>query len=428
MNLFLKINILLIIGLIILYLFFILFESINYDKKYKKIKEFEDSEAKSFIKNFFSNFFSDIKKFREINNKNILLDDNSLLKNENPDISIIITVYNQANCFYKALRSVQNQSIKNIEILIIDDCSIDNSTDVIEKYMKEDNRIILLKHESNEGKIKSRSDGILMARGKYITILDGDDMLSNESILFKCFTISILADLDIVEFNQFVYLKNKFYGLINYNMIKDFNNRIIYQPELYYKFVSFSKKDSDIGFLNRVIVSKLIKTIIFKKALEYIGPKYTKDYILDYEDSIMSVALFRVANSYYHMKEYGYYYAKEDCKNPLPNINFKKCNCKKFLTNNELDPIKYLNFLLDKYENKEIENWLLYKELISIDCIKHLDNYINGNFSYVYLIIEKINESNFNYKQRKDKILKIKEKLMKKEKLVQLNVNSLSNK
>ena len=211
-------------------------------------------------------------------------------------------------------------------------------------------------------------------------------------------------------------------------MFKDLNNRIIYQPELYYKFVSFSKKDSDIGFLNRVIVSKLIKTIIFKKVLEYIGTKYTNDYLLDYEDSIMSVSLFRVANSYYHMKEYGYYYAKDDCKNPLPNTSLKKCKSKKFINNNELDPIKYLNFLLDKYENNEIENWLLYKELISIDCIKHLDNYINSNFSYVYLIIKKINESNFNCKQRRDKLLKVKEKLMNKEKLIQLKVNLLSNK
>ena len=114
-------------------------------------------------------------------------------------------------------------------------------------------------------------------------------------------------------------------------MFKDLNNKIIYQPELYYKFVSFSKKDSDIGFLNRVIVSKLIKTIIFKKVLEYIGTKYTNDYLLDYEDSIMSVSLFRVANSYYHMKEYGYYYAKDDCKNPLPNTSLKKCKSKKFI-------------------------------------------------------------------------------------------------
>ena len=169
----------------------------NFDFKYKKIKEFEDSSFKSFIKNFFTNQISDMKKFREINCKNILLNNISFHKNEYPDVSIIITVYNQANCFHSALRSVQNQSLKNIEIIIIDDCSLDNSAEEIEKYMKEDNRIIFLKHESNDGKIKSRSDGIRMAKGKYITIIDGDDSLSDENILYNSFTIASLADLDV---------------------------------------------------------------------------------------------------------------------------------------------------------------------------------------------------------------------------------------
>ena len=146
---------------------------------------------------FFWNQISVMKTFREINCKNILLNNIGFKKNENPDVSIIITVYNQANCFYSALRSVQNQSLKNIEIIIIDDCSLDNTTETIENYMKEDNRIIYLRHESNDGKIKSRSDGVRIAKGKYITIVDGDDALSNEDILYNCFTIAELADLDV---------------------------------------------------------------------------------------------------------------------------------------------------------------------------------------------------------------------------------------
>ena len=58
-------------------------------------------------------------------------------------------MYNQAHCIYKGLRSVQNQSLKNIEIIIIDDCSEDNSTDVIKEYQKEDPRIILIIHDAN---------------------------------------------------------------------------------------------------------------------------------------------------------------------------------------------------------------------------------------------------------------------------------------
>ena len=138
-----------------------------------------------------------MKKFRELNCKNSLLNNFRFQKSENPDVSVIITAYNQAHCFYGALRSIQNQSLKNIEIIIIDDCSLDNTTEVINKYINEDKRIIYLKHDSNDGKMKSRSDGIRIAKGQYITIIDGDDALIDENILYNSFTIASLADLDV---------------------------------------------------------------------------------------------------------------------------------------------------------------------------------------------------------------------------------------
>ena len=141
-----------------------------------KIKEFEKSYSKSFIDNFFlENNINEISKFREINIKDILIEHNIYQKNENPDVSVIITVFNQANCFYKALRSVQNQSLKNIEIIIIDDCSLDNTTE-------------------------ARSDAVKIAKGKYITIVDGDDAFCHRNILYNSLSILNMANLDVVEF------------------------------------------------------------------------------------------------------------------------------------------------------------------------------------------------------------------------------------
>ena len=389
------------------------------DVKYKAIKEFEDSTPNIYMNEYFDKQILKIKQFREINSKNILLNKIKFTKNENPDVSVIITIYNQANCFHIALRSVQNQSLKNLEIIIIDDCSLDNSNEVIKKYLKEDKRIIYLRHKSNDGKIKSRSDGVRIAKGKYITIIDGDDSLSNENILYYCFSIASLADLDIVGFNIYIFRKNNFENINNYKNIKNLNNRIIYQPELYYKFVSFDKKESTEGFVNRNIVAKLIKNDIFKSVLEYIGPKYTEDYISVYEDTIMSVSLFRIANSYYQIKECGYYYSKEEeCKASFPFLNFSKCKQKNFRNDKRLDPIKYLNFLLDKYRNNKIENYLLSKELISIDYYNNLDNVINANLSYTYSIIEKIINLNLYYNNGKNKISQIKKKLLKKQNII----------
>ena len=389
----------------------------SFDQKYIKIKEFQDSYEKSFLENFFSEKkISEMKKFREINCKDILLDNKNLINNENPDVSVIITVYNQANCFFSSLRSVQNQSLKNIEIIIIDDCSLDNTTEIIEKYMIEDKRIIYLKHQSNDGKIKSRSDGVKLAKGKYITIIDGDDALSHKDILYNCFTIANISDLDVIEFRHALFQKKNYvYLYSNLDNIKNLKNRIIYQPELTFKFVDFSTRDSTFGMMNRNIVSKLIKNDIFKKVLHYIGPKYTEDYLLDYEDIIMSISLFHIANSYYYMSECGYYRARGEFIETYPLSNLKKCKPKSFKINKELDTIKYLNFLLEKSKGEEIESKLIYKELIALNHNKKLEKRINYDFQYVYEVLNKIVQSNFYSIGMKQKILQLKDNLLKKE-------------
>ena len=130
-------------------------------------------------------------EFRKINSENKLIEENpNFQKSNNPDITVVMTMYNQAHCIYKGLRSVQNQSFKNIEIIIVDDCSEDNSTDVIKEYQKEDPRIILITHDANESRMKARTDGIRAAKGKYITIIDGDDAFIHKDILKHSFFIA----------------------------------------------------------------------------------------------------------------------------------------------------------------------------------------------------------------------------------------------
>ena len=394
------------------------------DKKYLKIKDFENSYSKTFLQNFFFNEqISEMKNYREINCKDILIETKQFKKSDNPDISVIITVYNQANKFYSALRSVQNQSLKNIEIIIIDDCSLDNTTEIITQYMKEDERIIYIKHESNDGKIKSRSDGVRIAKGKYITIIDGDDSLSNQNILYNSYTIAKMANLDIVQF-RFALFNKKICINLNSNLdyIQNLKNRIIYQPELSQKFIYYSENDLIEGYANRNIVSKLIRNEVFKEILKYIGPKYTEDYILDYEDTIMSVSLFKKGNSFYYMQECGYYIAKGELVNNYPFIQSKKCKTKSIEVNKDLDSIKYLNFLLDKSSGSEIENFLIYKELIAVNRHKKLDKLKNVDFSNIYYILSKINQSKFYSQKMKKRISQVKDKLLKRENTTKLKI------
>ena len=324
-----------------------------------------------------------------VNIENILLDKVKYKKSNYPDISIILTVYNQAHCIHKALRSIQNQSIKNIEIIIIDDCSIDNSTEIIKFFQKEDDRIIFVNHKSNEGKIKARTDGIKIAKGKYITILDGDDSFIHKDILYNSLFIANLANLDVVEFLLLYYVNNKFITVTN-----NFNiNNIIYQPELRTKFFIIKNDKSFRPIISRTITGKIIKNKIMQKVINNIGIKYTKDFILNYEDTIMAVSLYQISQSYYLLKEPGYYYTGE--KNNYIAINKnKKCKNNEKLIK-DMDEIKFLNFLLEKTENNLLERQVIYHEIISINYYQNFEKSINNHFDLVYNIFDKMIESKF---------------------------------
>lgn len=91
-------------------------------------------------------------------------------------ISIIIPSYNSQKYIAKCLESILNQTYKNLEIIIIDDCSTDKSLEKI-KIFQEDDRIILLKNQINLGQSAARNTGIKKAKGKYISFIDADDFV-----------------------------------------------------------------------------------------------------------------------------------------------------------------------------------------------------------------------------------------------------------
>ena len=215
----------------------------------------------------------------------------------------------------------------------------------------------------NAGKIKSRCDGIKLATGKYITVLDGDDALAHKDILLHSLHISNLGDLDIVEFKMIIYKEGAYRYWHNKYPIE--TNDIVYQPELRTKFFLLNKDYRYRGIQNRNVCGKIIKNIVFKKAVINMGPKYTEDFILDYEDTIMTVSLFQIAKSYYYMKEAGYYYSKDD------KIRIKLNRTKKIKLNKAaisgVGQVKLLQFLLEKTKNNRIERQLIFYEIMSIN-------------------------------------------------------------
>jgi glycosyltransferase involved in cell wall biosynthesis len=91
-------------------------------------------------------------------------------------VSIITPSYNSSKFIAQAIESALAQTYKNWEMIIIDDMSSDNSTEIVEKYLQADKRIRLIKLEKNIGPALARNQAIERANGKYIAFLDSDDI------------------------------------------------------------------------------------------------------------------------------------------------------------------------------------------------------------------------------------------------------------
>lgn len=92
-----------------------------------------------------------------------------------PKISVLMPVYNSEKYLELAILSILNQTFKNFEFIIVDDCSTDNSWEIISRYVKKDKRIIAAKNTENLRTTKSLNKGLKVARGKYIARMDADD-------------------------------------------------------------------------------------------------------------------------------------------------------------------------------------------------------------------------------------------------------------
>ena len=133
----------------------------------------------------FKNEIIKIENYKEINDKGILLNKNKFQKILKPKISIISAVYNRGKYILRFVRSIQNQFFNDIEIIFIDDSSNDNTSDIIKKCQKEDERIILIKHKKNKGTLISRNNGALKSTGEFLMFPDPDDILANDILNYS---------------------------------------------------------------------------------------------------------------------------------------------------------------------------------------------------------------------------------------------------
>ena len=271
-------------------------------KKEEKYKEYKFSSLQE--------SYNKAKNFIDKNLNSILINDKNQFKyNNNPLVSVVIPIYNAQKFINISIRSIQNQDLLNIEIILINDYSSDNSLYAIERFQNEDPRIKIINNKKNMGIFYSRNIGALSAKGEFIFPLDNDDMFLNKDVLTTITNIAKEGDFDIVEFKGIETWKKKNNKLIsriknipyaNYKL-----NLVLFQPELSSFPIRPGKSIDRYKLITCHLWAKCIKTNIYKKGLNSIGKEKYSRFMIAWEDMIAMIFLFNTANSYKFVGKYG---------------------------------------------------------------------------------------------------------------------------
>ncbi len=193
-------------------------------------------------------------------------------------ISIIVPVYNIEKYIFECLDSITKQTYENIEIILVDDGSTDNSSKICDEFSKKDERMKVI-HKINEGVSKARNIGINEAHGKYITFIDSDDYVDKNYVKFlydeiiSCDAdVSICGTIDIDDNNVFIKKSIPFDNILNSEeALKQLLNEKFYTSVIWskmyknniaknVKFREDLKISEDLVYLYNVIKnSKIIK-------------------------------------------------------------------------------------------------------------------------------------------------------------------------
>lgn len=214
----------------------------------------------------------------------------------NPLVSIIVPVYNVEKYLHKCLDSLINQTYRNIEIVLVDDGSSDNSGTICDEYAANDRRVIVI-HKKNEGAAIARIAGLDKSIGDFIVFVDSDDYIF-EDYVEKMMNALIKYNVDLVScqhndiYNDIVKpIKRSVLGLYKGDdLIKMMSTNLIYD------------KDTGIGGITMMLCTKLFKRVILLETLnEGIGFWYG-------EDQLALLKILYTVSSIYVLPDYLYNY------------------------------------------------------------------------------------------------------------------------
>ncbi len=273
-------------------------------------------------------------------------------------VTIIVPIYNSEKTIGKTIESIINQTYNNLEILLIDDCSQDDSVKVCKKYADIDKRIQIIKKEKNSGVSNTRNIGISEAKGEYISFVDADDIVENDFIeLSVNISKNTGSDIVIEGFNR-VYEDKKI--KVSFEEDKEIKKEEIIE----YEKAILNNENLDfpveiLGFSwGKLYKSNIIKKIKFNEKIRF------------REDSLFNLEAYSLSSKIFLTKKIGYDYI----------INNDSASFR-FFENYE-DEIKEFFNSIKKIKNKDILE----------EDIKICGLYMYMNFLKHYAMHKKIKE------------------------------------
>ena len=231
-------------------------------------------------------------------------------------ISIIIPVYNAENFLKDTIRTVEEQTYKNWELIFVNDCSSDKSVEIIQNEMKKNEKIKLLQLKENSGAAVARNTGIREAKGRYIVFIDADDLWEREKLKKQ---IKFMKEKDCAfSFTSYEFADEK--GIGNGKIVrvpKKINYReALKNTTIWTSTVMFDVKKLGKELIQMPNVKRGQDTATWWKVLKQIPYAYGIDEVLSYyrrtNDSLSSNkirALKRTWNLYRNVEHLNIFYS-----------------------------------------------------------------------------------------------------------------------
>ena len=228
--------------------------------------------------------------------------------------SVILPVYNMEHFLQKCLDSIVNQTLKDFEIICVNDGSTDRSPDILREYADKDSRFVIIEQE-NQGQGAARNNALSIAKGKYIVFADPDDWIEPNA-LEEIYNAFQAVDTEVVEFNYYYHSLS--------GEIKPVNLAEHLKILFDYDF-------PDVPFYNKAVMGEHCLSKLFRQVW---SRAYTNDFIKrtgsmfsrtrSTEDNLFAIATIVNASNIYYLNKYLYHQIQREnsAENNVSDIHF----------------------------------------------------------------------------------------------------------